>query len=140
MAEAKTRESQQNVAEFIASVENEARRTDALELQAMMEKVTRRPARMWGTSIVGFGAYTATYASGREAEWLLTGFSPRKSAVVVYIMDGFSRHEDAMSRLGKYKTGKSCLYLKRLADVDSKALAGLIRTSVAHMRKTYPTR
>lgn len=139
MAELKTQLNEGDVNAFIDTVEDERRREDARRVLAMMEKITRRPARMWGSSIVGFGSYHYTYASGRTGDWMITGFSPRKTALTLYIMAGFSRHEELLSRLGKFKTGKSCLYVKRLDDVDQKVLAQLIRASVAHMRKTYPT-
>lgn len=81
----------------------------------------------------------ATYACGRTGDWMITGFSPRKAALTLYIMGGFSRHDELLEKLGKFKTGKSCLYIKRLADIDQKILTQLIRASVAYMRKTYPT-
>jgi hypothetical protein len=139
MAELKTQLNEADVNAFIDTVEDEHGREDARRVLTMMEKITRRPARMWGSSIVGFGSYHHTYASGRTGDWMITGFSPRKTALTLYIMAGFSRHEELLSRLGKFKTGKSCLYVKRLDDVDQKILAQLIRASVAHMRKTYPT-
>ena len=139
MAEPKTRENDADVMAFIESIADARRREDALTLLELMEKATRRPARMWGSSIIGFGAYTATYANGKTADWMLTGYSPRKSAISVYIMDGFKRHEPTLAELGPFKIGKSCLYLKRLEDVNLKALSALIRASVAHMRKTYKT-
>jgi len=90
---------------------------------------------MWGPSIVGFGEYHYKYESGREGDWFVTGFSPRKQALTVYIMAGFTRYEELMAKLGKYKTGQSCLNIKKLEDVDRKALAELIKQSVAHMKK-----
>jgi len=92
---------------------------------------------MWGRSIVGFGSYHYRYASGREGDWMLTGFSPRKQALTLYIMDGFDGHEDLMSKLGKYKTGKSCLYVKSLEHIDMDVLRELVTESVAYMRRTY---
>ena len=93
---------------------------------------------MWGASIVGYGSYHYRYASGREGEWFLTGFSPRKQNISVYIMPGFGSFDRLLGKLGKYKTGKSCLYIKRLADVDEKVLDRLIDESVGHMRRKYP--
>jgi hypothetical protein len=93
---------------------------------------------MWGPSMVGFGKYRYRYESGREGEWFLTGFSPRKGALTLYLMAGFDGYEDLMARLGKYKTGKSCLYVKRLADLDLAVLRELITESVEHMRRAYP--
>ena len=92
---------------------------------------------MWGTSIVGFGSYHNRYASGREGDWPLTGFSPRKQALTLYIMAGFQRYPELMKKLGKYSTGSSCLYLKRLADVDLAVLETLIRESIRHLKATY---
>jgi len=139
MAEPKTQLNDADVIEFLNAVPDDHKREDAHAILAMMEKITRRPAKMWGTSIVGFGSYRATYASGKTVDWLITGFSPRKSALTLYIMGGFNRHDELLEKLGKFKTGKSCLYIKRLADIDQKTLAQLIRASVAYMRKTYPT-
>ncbi len=139
MAELKTRVNDGDVATFIDAITDPLKRRDAQTVLAMMAKITRRPAKMWGTSIVGFGSYHYRYASGREGDMMITGFSPRKNALTLYIMPGFSRHAGLMEKLGKYKTGKSCLYVKRLEDIDQKVLAQLIRASVAHMRRTYPT-
>ena len=138
-AEPKTKVNDGDVAAFIDSVADSEKRRDAQAVLAMMEKITRRPARMWGSSIVGFGSYRYRYASGREGDSMITGFSPRKNALTLYIMAGFSSHADLLKKLGKFKTGKSCLYIKRLEDVDQNVLAQLIRASVAYMRKTYPT-
>ncbi len=115
-------------------------RADAKKVAAMMRRATRKRARMWGPSIVGFGSYHYRYASGREGDFMITGFSPRKQALTVYIMPGFSRFSKLMSRLGNYRTGKSCLYIKRLADVDEDVLNQLIEESVAYMRAHYETR
>ena len=93
---------------------------------------------MWGPGIVGFGQYHYRYESGREGDWFLTGFSPRKANLTLYIMAGFERYEDLMSRLGPHKTGKSCLYVKRLPDLDKGVLRELVEASVAHMRRTHP--
>ena len=103
-----------------------------------MERVSGYPAKMWGPSIVGFGLYRYRYESGHSGEWARTGFSPRASALTVYCLDGFDRHQALMDRLGKYRTGKSCLYIKRLADVDEEVLEALIRDSLDQMRETYP--
>ena len=105
----------------------------------MMRAATGSRARMWGTSIVGYGSYHYQYASGREGDWMLVGFSPRKQNLVVYIMPGFDRFARLLEKLGKYKTGKSCLYIKRLADIDEAVLERLISDSVADMRSRYET-
>jgi hypothetical protein len=140
MAELKTRPTEQNIDGFLSRVEDPVRSQDAERICRMMERITRRKPQMWGTSIVGFGAYLYSYASGRIGEWPLTGFSPRKQALTLYIMSGFDEYNELLDRLGKYRTGKSCLYLKRLDQVDEKVLVSLIRRSVAHLRKTWPTR
>ena len=105
----------------------------------MMRKATGKRAKMWGSSIVGYGTYHYKYESGREGDFMVTGFSPRKQALTVYVMPGFSHFDKLMAKLGKYKTGKSCLYIKRLSDVDEKVLERLIDSSVKHMRKKYET-
>ncbi len=93
---------------------------------------------MWGTSIVGFGTYHYKYASGREGDWMLTGFSPRKQALTLYIMAGFEKYQELMDQLGTFKTGKSCLYVKRLSDINLDVLEELVRESVRYMKTQYP--
>lgn len=137
MAELKTKPSAASVAAFLNAVENEQMRRDARKVMALMKKVTRKKPKMWGTSIVGFGTYHYKYKSGREGDWPVTGFSPRKQNLTIYIMPGFSRYESLMKKLGKFKTGKSCLYLKKLDDVDEKVLHQLVARAVADMKKIY---
>ncbi len=137
MSELKTKATKASVMKFLKGIENEQRRADGLKMLELMLKITKREARMWGSSMVGFGSYHYKYASGREGDWFLTGFSPRKNDLTVYIMNGFSSYSDLMSKLGKYKTGKSCLYIKKLEDIDLKVLSQLIRKSLNDMRKTY---
>jgi len=137
MAELKTKASDASVSAFLQSVDGEQKRRDARDILALMKEETGKRPRMWGTSIVGFGSYHYKYQSGREGDWLVTGFSPRKQNLAVYIMLGFSRYSTLMNRLGKYKTGKSCLYLRRLGDVDQKVLRQLVTRSVADMKKLY---
>lgn len=137
MAELKTKKNDASVMDFLQSVENEQRRTDSLRLLEIMTEVTGEEPVMWGPSIVGFGSYHYTYESGREADWMLTGFSPRKQALTAYIMAGFDRYDDLMARLGKYTTGKSCLYLKKLDDVDESILRELISASCTHLKTKY---
>lgn len=139
MAENTTQPTKVSVTDFINAIEDKAKRADARKVAAMMRKATGKRARMWGSSIVGFGTYHYKYASGREGDSLVTGFSPRKQALTVYIMAGFSKYDTLMKRLGKYKTGKSCLYIKRLSDVDEAVLQQLIDESVKYMRKNYET-
>ncbi len=122
MAELKTKASDASVSAFLQSVDGEQKRRDARDILALMKEVTGKRPRMWGTSIVGFGSYHYKYQSGREGDWLVMGFSPRKKNLAVYIMLEFSHYSSLMNKLGKYKTGKSCLYLRRLGDVDQKVL------------------
>ncbi len=122
MAEFKTKASDASVSAFLQSVDGEQKRRDARDILALMKEVTGKRPRMWGTSIVGFGSYHYKYQSGREGDWLVMGFSPRKKNMAVYIMLEFSHYSSLMNKLGKYKTGKSCLYLRRLGDVDQKVL------------------
>lgn len=138
MAENKTQPSQADVGAFLDTVADPQKREDARTVCALMERVTGEKPTLWGPSIVGFGRYRYRYGSGREGEWLVTGFSPRASALTLYIMGGFPRHQPLMDRLGKYRTGKSCLYVKRLSDVDADVLEELVRESVAYMREAYP--
>lgn len=140
MAENKTKAANRSVSEFINSIEDKQKRADAKAVSAMMRKVTGARAKMWGSSIVGFGEYHYKYDSGREGDYMIAGFSPRKQALTVYIMAGFGRFESLMKKLGKYKTGKSCLYIKRLSDIDEKVLEQLITSSVQYMRKNYKTK
>ena len=137
MAEPKTGKNRASVQEFLASVENEKRREDARVVLKLMREVTGEKPTMWGPSIVGFGSYHYRYASGREGDWMLTGFSPRKQALTLYIMGGFPRHEHLMKELGKYRTGKSCLYVNKLEDIDLDVLRRLVSDSVDHMRRAY---
>ena len=123
---------------FIDAVEDEERRQDCRTVAAMMAEVTAAPARMWGPSIVGFGSYHYRYPSGREGDFMEIGFSPRKRALTVYVMAGFSDYEALLAKLGRHSTGKSCLYLKRLADVDLAVLRELVESSVRFIRQKYP--
>lgn len=134
MAELKTRPSNASVERFLADIGDSGRREDCVALVELMSALTGEPARMWGPSIVGFGSYHYRYRSGREGDWFLVGFSPRKRDLTVYVMSGFEEHQGLMERLGKYKTGKCCLYLKRLADVDPDILRELLKRSVDELR------
>lgn len=133
MAELKTKENDGSVEQFLNSVENERRRTDAWQILHLMQEVTGEEPRMWGDSIIGYGHYKYQYKSGREAEWFLVGFSPRKQNLTLYIMSGFDQYDALMSKLGKHKTGKSCLYINKLADIDQEILKELVRLSAQHM-------
>ena len=136
MATLKTVSNDQSVDAFLAAIEDARKRADCMTLRALMQEVTGEPAQMWGDAIVGFGSYHYKYASGREGDWFLTGFAPRKQALTVYIMAGFDDYDALMARLGKHTTGKSCLYIKRLDDVDLDVLRELVRRSVDHMAAT----
>jgi hypothetical protein len=137
MAELKTKPSKASVTAFINGISDPVKRSDVKKISSMMRKATGNRAKMWGTQIVGFGSYRYTNTAGKDFEWMLTGFSPRKQALSVYIMTGFPRFDALMKKLGKYETGKSCLYIKRLDDVDEHILQKLIDESVKRMRKVY---
>jgi hypothetical protein len=134
--ELKTKKTDASVLAFLNSTDDAGKRADALLIHALMEKITSEKGKMWGASIVGYGSCHLKYASGRELDWMLTGFSPRKQNLTIYIMSGFDRYDELLGKLGKFKTGKSCLYVKKLSDIDMEVLAELISSSVAHMRKT----
>ena len=138
MAENKTQPTRQSVTAFINAVEDRQKRSDCKKIAAMMRAATGSRAKMWGASIVGFGRYHYKYASGREGEFMITGFSPRAQSLALYIMPGFKEFEPLMKKLGKFKTGKSCLYIKRLSDVDENVLQRLIESSVKRIQKKYP--
>lgn len=137
MAENKTKPTKARVSDFLQAVDNPQRRADAKKVAAMMRRATGKRATMWGPSMVGYGRYSYRYDSGRSGEWMLTGFSPRKQNLVVYIMPGFETFEPLMKQLGKYKTGRSCLYINKLEDVDEKVLEKLISESVKLMRERH---
>ena len=137
MAELKTKLNDESVEDFLNSVEDEQKKKDSFEVLNIMEQITGAEPKMWGSSIVGFGNYHYVYDSGREGDWFIAGFSPRKQALTLYIMAGFSRYDELLQKLGKYKTGKSCLYVKNLQDIDLEVLKGLIRSSVEYMREKY---
>lgn len=137
MAELKTKKNNASVAAFMKGIEDPVQRADCRKISAMMKKATGSRPKMWGTAIVGFGSYSYSNTAGKRFEWMLTGFSPRKLATSVYIMSGFKKFDALLKKLGRHKTGKSCLYIKRLDDVDENVLQQLIDGSVKHMRKTY---
>ena len=126
MAELKTKPNRADVGKFIDSIADAGKRRDSRALLAMMQEITGAKPRMWGASIVGFGTYHYRYASGREGDWFVTGFSPRKQALTVYLMCDVSTQQPLLDKLGKYKIGKSCLYIKKLADIDEAVLRQLI--------------
>ncbi len=135
MAELKTKLNDASVSKFLNSVVDKEKREDCFSVLELMKKITRSEPKMWGSSIVGFGIYHYKYASGREGDWFQCGFSPRKQNLTLYIMSGFSKYDGLMKKLGKYKTGKSCLYINNLEDIDMKVLKELITESVSFLRK-----
>lgn len=136
MAELKTQRNDKNVEEFLNTVPDEKKRDDSFSILELMKSVTQKKPEMWGDKIIGFGSYRYKYASGRESEWFLTGFSPRVQNLTLYIMSGFEEYDDLLGKLGKHSTGKSCLYIKNLEDVDQDVLGELVRKSVEHMIET----
>lgn len=129
MSDLKTRPTDEKPETFIEKVEHPTRKADSYELLKMMKEVTNKDPVMWGSSIVGFGSYHYKYASGREGEWLKTGFSPRKRNLSVYISSGFDGYESLLEKLGKHRLGKGCLYINKLADVDKDVLRKIIQKS-----------
>ncbi len=133
MAQLKTQKNDGRVVDFLNCVEDEKKRQDSFVILDLMSEVSGEEPVMWGTSIVGFGSYHYKYESGRKGVWFKTGFSPRKKSLTLYIMDGFSQYDDLLSRLGKYTTGKSCLYVKKLEDIDFLRLKELVKRSVEYV-------
>ncbi|NNJ89674.1 MAG: DUF1801 domain-containing protein [Eudoraea sp.] len=133
----KTIPTTESVDEFLASIPDVQKRMDCITLQHLMKEVTKEDPVMWGSSIVGFGEYHYKYDSGREGDMLMTGFSPRSQNISIYIIAGFKRYEVLMKKLGKHKTGKSCLYVKRLSDIDLDVLKELIAASHEHIKNKY---
>jgi hypothetical protein len=134
MAELKTKPTQASVKDFLNQIPDKERRDDCFAIAKIMEEVTGDKPKMWGPSIVGFGTYHYKYASGREGDWPVTGFSPRKKDLTLYIMMGFEKHADLMKQLGKYSNAKSCLYIKRLSDIHVPTLKKLIKSSVKDLK------
>lgn len=135
MAEPKTKATKASVAAFLAAIPDEQRRKDCKAVAKLMQEATGEKPVLWGASIVGFGAYRYEYASGGTGDWPVVAFSPRKNDLTLYLMAGFERHADLMAKLGRHRTGKSCLYLRQLADVDIAVLKELVGLSVAAMEK-----
>lgn len=133
MAELKTKENKASVEAFLKKAASGEKLEDSYKILELMKKITKQEPKMWGPSIVGFGSYHYKYESGREGDMCATGFSPRKQALTIYIIAGFSRYNDLMKKLGKYKTGSSCLYLKSLKDIDMKVLQELIKESYKYI-------
>ena len=136
MAENKTKQNDQSVTKFLDGVDNDRKRDDSLALLELFQEVTGEEPKMWGDTIVGFGSYHYKYESGREGNAMLAGFSPRKQNLALYIMAGVENYPELLEKLGKHKTGKSCLYINKLADVNTDVLKEMVRLSVKHMRET----
>jgi hypothetical protein len=139
MTENKTKPTQLSVAAFIDALTDQTRRADAKALVKLLQSVTAEKPKMWGPSIIGFGSYHYKHDSGREGDMPIIGFSPRKAATVLYNVGGFSGSEALRARLGKHSTGKGCLYIKTLAEVDQQVLETLVLKSVGAMRARYPS-
>lgn len=137
--EAKTKATEISPEDFIAAMEEGQRKRDAETLLPWFGNVTGLKARMWGPSIIGFGRYAYTYDSGHSGESMLTGFSPRKANMSVYILPGYRDMSEKLARLGKHKMGKSCLYINRLSDIDMAVLEEIVLDGLAYMRRSYQT-
>jgi len=135
----KTQPTKLSPRKFLKSVEHPTRRADGLALLSFFNEVTGLKPKMWGPSIIGYGRYHYKYDSGREGDFLLTGFSPRKPALSIYVMPGYRDMSEKMNRLGKHKTGKSCLYINKLSDIDLDVLDEIISDGLGYMRKNYQT-
>lgn len=136
--ELKTKVNDASVTKFLNSVTDEQKRADCFEILKIMKQITKEEPRMWGSSIVGFGSYYYKGKSGREGEWMLTGFSPRKQNLTLYLMGGFDAHGALLKKLGKFTTSVGCLYIKTLDDVDKKVLKDLVQASVKRMKQAGP--
>lgn len=139
MAELKTKKTETNVVDFLNTIEPEQKRKDSFELKKIFDEVTKKKAAMWGDSIIGYGQYHyKSERSTQEGDWPLTGFSPRKQNITIYIMPGFENYGDILGKLGKHKVSSgSCVYIKKLADIDTSMLKKLIKSSVDEMLKKY---
>lgn len=138
MAQNKTQPTDESVTAFLNAVEDEQKRADSFEILEMMRELSGEEPKMWGASIIGFGTYHYTYDSGREGDFLRIGFSPRKKNISLYLISGANKNPDLLEKLGKHKTGKSCLYINKLADVDQSVLRNLIDNSLSEMTRIYP--
>lgn len=137
MAELKTKKNNASVTAFVNSIEHETRRKDAKQLLKIFREVTGKRPKMWGDSIIGYGEYHYKYKSGQEGDWPLTGFSPRKANLSLYIMSGVKQYNGLLKKLGKHKHSVSCLYINKLEDVDEKVLREMIKKDYEHMKKVY---
>jgi hypothetical protein len=137
MAEPKTRPTAASVDQFLDAIEDPARRRDAYTIRQLFETITKAKACMWGTTLVGSGTYSRSYANGSTEEWMLLAFAPRADCLTLYIAPGADGHEELLANLGKFKAGKGCVHIKRLDDIDRPVLEQLLTNSVAHLRERY---
>lgn len=140
MADLKTKKTNDSVSEYLNSIKDEQRKNDCFQIYELMKSITGSDGKMWGNSIIGFGDYHYKYDSGREGDWFMTGFANRKQSITLYIMAGFARYEKLLSKLGKYKTGISCLYIKKLSDIDENILKEMIISSNELIERKYKTK
>ena len=140
MAKNKTTETNRSVTAFVSKVDNETKRDDCFRLIKMYEEITGFEPKMWGPSIIGFGSYHYKYESGHEGDAPLAAFSPRKDSIVIYVVPEFQQREQLLLKLGKHKSSKSCVYVKKLADIDLKILEKIVRNAMAYARKLYPSK
>jgi hypothetical protein len=138
MAENKTKSTEADVDAYIQSLPDPKQRADSISLVTLMQKISGHPPKMWGPSMIGFGQYHYVYESGREGDMFRIGFAPRKGQIVLYIVDGHAKHEALMAKLGKFKTGKSCVYIKSLDVIDKNIFEELCVVSLHHMAEKYP--
>lgn len=136
----KTKETSQSPGAFINTIKDPSKRADAKKLLTLFKRATGKPAKMWGPSIIGFGSYTYTRANGDVGEYFATGFSPRTSALTLYIMPGYTDYRDLLAKLGPHKLGKSCLYIQHLEKIDLTVLEKLIRTGLRDLKKHHPVK
>ena len=138
MAELKTKQTDQSVEDFLDCIPDDKKREASYTILKLMKNATGKEPKMWGDSIIGFGSYHYCYESGREGDWFLTGFSPRKQNLTLYIMAGFTQYDALLQKLGKFSTGKACLYIKKIEDIDMLTLEELVRQSADHIARTNP--
>ena len=138
MSDLKTKQNENSVDDFISNIEDPEKKRASRQILEILKNISKKKPKMWGDSIIGFGNYHYKYATGREGDWMRIAFSPRKQNLTLYIMDGFDEYCELLEKLGKYKTGKSCLYIKKLQDIDINILKELVKKSLLNMEKLYP--
>lgn len=137
MADNKTKVNNASVKAYLEQVESETQKKEAYEILEMMKRITKQKPKMWGDALIGFDTYHYKYASGREGDWFITGFSPRKGKMSIYLLPTLLESSPLMEKLGKHKKGKGCLYVKTLDDIDKKVLEKLIKETYTIMKKKY---